>query len=168
MSITRKPDGWYWDTQGPFQTRTEALTVGAARTGPVLREDAATNMEAIGSFVATMLQSAAVAHILHFRVTGPGSRSAHLALQTYYEAIPDLVDTLAESIMGLTQQLVPMQEPMQFGLSERDPLAYMQALQDYVRENRREALPVVSEIQNEVDNIATLLNSTVYQLRFLA
>jgi hypothetical protein len=31
----------------------------------------------------------------------------------------------------------------------------------------RENLPQDSEIQNEIDNIATLLNQTVYKLKFL-
>jgi DNA-binding ferritin-like protein len=167
MSISRKPDGWYWDTQGPFQTRSEALSVGAAMGAPVMREDDATDAQSIGIFVATMLQSAEVAHVLHFRVTGPGSRSAHLALQTYYEAIPDLVDTLTESIMGLTLTLIPVAKPFRFGVMENNPLDYIQSLQNYVRD-QREMLPSNSEIQNEVDNIATLLNTTAYQLRFLA
>ena len=51
-------------------------------------------------------------------------------------------------------------------LSKYAPLPYMELLQDYVKENRGN-LPADSEIQNEVDTILNLINSTVYKLREL-
>jgi hypothetical protein len=40
------------------------------------------------------------------------------------------------------------------------------SLKDYVEENRG-SLPQNSEIQNEVDSIAKLIDSTIYKLKFL-
>ena len=42
----------------------------------------------------------------------------------------------------------------------------MRSLRDYVR-GARENLPQDSEIQNEIDSISTLLNQTVYKLKYL-
>jgi hypothetical protein len=48
----------------------------------------------------------------------------------------------------------------------KDPLEYIRGLRDYVKAERKN-LPQDSEIQNEIDNIANLLNHTTYKLRFL-
>ena len=42
----------------------------------------------------------------------------------------------------------------------------MESLQKFVGEARG-SLPQDPELQNEIDNIANLLNSTVYKLKFL-
>jgi hypothetical protein len=42
----------------------------------------------------------------------------------------------------------------------------MESLQKFVAEARG-SLPKDSELQNEIDNIANLINSTVYKLKFL-
>jgi DNA-binding ferritin-like protein len=101
---------------------------------------------------------------MHFQVTGEGSYAKHKALQKYYDAIPDLVDTLVESMQGSYEIITGY--PASAELSQFAPLPYLELLQDYVRENRSQ-LPDDSEIQNEVDSILNLINSTVYKLREL-
>lgn len=122
------------------------------------------NMTKIAEFIATLLHSAVCAHIMHFQVTGDGSYAKHKALQKYYDAIPDLVDNLTESLQGSYEIITGYPSSME--LSQFAPLPYMELLQDYVRENRSN-LPDDSEIQNEVDSILNLINSTVYKLRDL-
>jgi hypothetical protein len=46
------------------------------------------------------------------------------------------------------------------------PLEYMLNIQDFVRQGCKD-LSQDSEIQNEVDGIATLVNHVVYRLKFL-
>jgi hypothetical protein len=53
-----------------------------------------------------------------------------------------------------------------FRTGDAEPLAYMISLRDYVR-NYRGEMPQDNEIQNEIDNVANLLNTTVYKLKFL-
>ena len=48
----------------------------------------------------------------------------------------------------------------------KDPVEYLTSLKDFVEEARKE-LPQDSELQNLVDEIADLINSTLYKLRFL-
>jgi DNA-binding ferritin-like protein len=118
----------------------------------------------VSGFVGTLLHSATVTHIMHFQATGAGSFAAHMALNTYYEEIPGLVDSLAESIQGAYELITGY--PASFPNTRLEPLAYMQNLAKYV-ETCREHLPKDSEIQNEVDSIANLINTTIYKLRFL-
>jgi hypothetical protein len=47
---------------------------------------------------------------------------------------------------------------------EYDPLQYMTEIQDYVT-SQRKMIAQDSEIQNAVDSIMDLLNTTVYKLR---
>jgi hypothetical protein len=48
----------------------------------------------------------------------------------------------------------------------KDPIRYMESLQKFVEEARRD-LPQDSELQNIIDEIAGLINSTTYKLKFL-
>jgi DNA-binding ferritin-like protein len=123
------------------------------------------NLDSTSFFVSNLLHSAATAHILHFQVTGEGSDAAHRALQAYYDEVPELVDSLTESIQGAYQQILPPYRGT-FMNTNLSPLDYMKAVQDMVRTERK-GLPQDSEIQNEIDSIATLVNHVVYRLTFL-
>ena len=119
-------------------------------------------MNKVAEFVATLLHSATVTHFMHLQTEGEGSFARHSALGAYYDSIVELVDGLAESIQGAYDEIIKPYPPM-FGNYEGDALTYVKTLRDYVREARKE-LPADSEIQNEIDAIATLLNTTCYKL----
>ena len=164
MPIRKTNAGWFWGSKGPFATKAKAVQVGQAAYASGYRE--AEMQYKAGEFIGTLLHSAVLTHIMHLRTTGDGSYAQHKALQAYYEAIPELADTVAESIQGCYQELIT-DYPTAYASTDANPLAYMLSLRDYVKA-AREALPQDSQIQNEVDNIATLIDSTLYQLRFLA
>lgn len=113
-------------------------------------------------FVQTLLHSATIAHQLHLQSK---SYSEHQALGGFYEEIPDLVDALTESYQG-KYGLIEDYPTNYHNAGRKNALAYMESLQKFVAEARG-SLPQDSELQNEVDNIANLINSTVYKLRFL-
>ena len=50
--------------------------------------------------ISTLLESRTQAHIFHWQTTGPGSYATHIALQGYYDVLPDMIDTLVESYQG--------------------------------------------------------------------
>lgn len=126
------------------------------------------NEKAVGEFIGTLLHAGTLAHILHLQATGPGSYAAHTALGSFYAEIIDLADGLAENIQGATDQLITGYPSAFASLDQKTAaLDYLVALREYVRENRGN-LPQDSEIQNDVDTCASLINSTVYKLRFLA
>jgi len=89
MPISKKSDGWYWGSKGPFDTKQKAIQVGQAAHASGFKE---ANMDGvIGTFVSTLLHSATLTHLMHFKSK---SYSEHHALRKYYDAIPDLVDGL--------------------------------------------------------------------------
>jgi len=161
MPVSKKSDGWYWGSKGPFDTKQKAIQVGQAAHASGFKESIMDPI--VGTFVSTMLHSATLTHLMHFKTT---SYSQHVALNAYYDEIPELVDSLVESIQGAYETIIEPY-PSMFGNGNGDePLAYMVSLRNYVRDYR-DQMPQDSEIQNEIDGIANLINHTVYKLKFL-
>lgn len=162
MPVNKKPDGWYWgDTHGPYATKQKAIQVGQAAHAAGFKESIMDPI--VGTFVSTLLHSATLTHLMHFKTP---SYSQHVALAAYYDAIPDLVDGLVESIQGAYETIIEPYPSMFGNGNGDDPLAYMVSLRNYVRDYR-DQMPQDSEIQNEIDSIANLINHTVYKLKFL-
>jgi hypothetical protein len=86
-----------------------------------------------------------------------------MALGTYYDEIVDLVDSLVESYQGLYGIV---QDYPNVYHSPKDPIKYFESLQKFVKDARQD-LPQDSELQNIIDEIADLINSTTYKLKFL-
>jgi hypothetical protein len=117
-------------------------------------------MKDIEAFSLALLNSATCAHLQHWQTK---SFSQHKALGKYYKTIPDLVDRLVESYMGRHGQVGEFEEEFEI---EKDPIRYFKDLQKYVDKNRGH-LPEDSEIQNTVDEILDLIDSTLYRLQNL-
>jgi len=116
--------------------------------------------ENMALFLATLLHSSTNTHFAHWSTD---SYSKHKALGHYYEDILDLVDSLAESYMGCYEQIKTF--PSSYNMP-KDPVKYMEALNKFVEDARKD-LPQESQIQNIIDEIAQLIDSTLYKLRFL-
>lgn len=114
-----------------------------------------------GEFVLTLLHAATNAHLLHLSST---SYAEHMALGTFYQELPELVDTLAEAMQGNAQALLNF--PIDYYAPAETALEELTQLQAYVQEARKDVMQD-SEIQNLIDEIAALIDATVYKLRFL-
>jgi hypothetical protein len=113
-------------------------------------------------FVMCLLHSVTNAHILHLSTT---SYSTHQALGNFYSEIGDLVDGFVEAFQGKYGLLTDYKSDYSV---PSNPIDYMNYLKAEVEKLRRDPkFPQDSELQNEVDNIANLINSTLYKLRFL-
>lgn len=117
----------------------------------------------MANFVATLLGCTVSTHLQHFTTA---SRSDHLALEQFYEAIPDLVDGLAESYQGKFGKIVGVY-PSATPITADNALEYLLHIEAYV-EQARQTLPQLSWIQNQIDEIAKLTNQVIYQLRELS
>lgn len=121
-----------------------------------------TNQVTVGGFFVTLLHSATIAHLMHLQTS---SYAEHKALSEYYDSIVDLVDDLIESYQGKRDVIVDY--PAMFAYPDVDALVYLKGISDYVIENR-DIVGDDSELQNQIDTIQDLINSTVYKLRRLA
>lgn len=161
MPLRHTDKGWFWGSQGPFDSKAKALSVARAAYSHGYKEQAM-EVNKIAEFIATLLHSSTIAHLMHLQAQGEGSYARHEALGDYYAAIVPLVDSLAEQIQGAYDTIIEPYPPS-FGSPLADPLDYMKALRDHIRSARTE-MPQDSEIQNEIDEIAKLINTTCYKL----
>ena len=117
-------------------------------------------MENCALFLATMLHSATNTHFFHWTTD---NNARHMALAVYYDGVVDLTDRFAESYMGKYGKFINFPSVYH---QPKDPIKYMESLQSFVKD-ARDDLPQDSELQNIIDEIADLINSTTYKLKFL-
>lgn len=116
------------------------------------------------TFISHLLASQTQTHIFHLQTD---SFAAHKALQKFYEGIDGLTDGLVESYQGKYgiikgYKTVPVQEYTDLS----GVVTYLTDLRESI-ESSRQALTDDSYIQNQIDEVITLINSTLYLLRFL-
>jgi hypothetical protein len=110
-----------------------------------------------GTFFLKLLHSATNTHIHHLQTT---SYSQHVALGEFYDEIVELTDGLIEVYQG-TKEIVKY--PAEYAKPLTDGLAELNDLNQFVIANRT-VLGTESNIQNEVDTILSLIQSTIYKL----
>ena len=111
-------------------------------------------------FAATLLHSATNTHFFHWSTD---SYSKHKALGSYYSQVQDLVDDLLEAYMGCYEQIKTF--PSTYHLP-KEPIKYMESLKSFVNDARKD-LPQETQLQNIIDEIAQLIDSTLYKLKNL-
>jgi len=122
-------------------------------------------MDGIGLLLGTLMQSRNQAHIYHLQVQGMGSFAAHKALQEYYEGIVPLIDLIAEGIQG-RYGIITGYKMADTIREDNNARLYFDGLSKFV-ETVRKQIPQDSYIQNQVDTVVDLIESTKYKLKFL-
>jgi hypothetical protein len=121
------------------------------------------NMENFAKLISYLMHSRTQAHVFHLQTP---SFAAHKALNEYYDGIVDIVDGLVESYQGKYGVIMNytnfnlMQYQSCEGIQE-----YFMALNTTV-EMLRQDIPD-SYLQNQVDGVVELIQSTLYKLKYL-
>lgn len=119
-------------------------------------------LDPVMDYVMCLLHSVTNAHILHLSTL---SFSEHKALETFYTEIGDRVDDFVEAFQGKYGLLTKYSSDFELA---NNALVYLNYLKDEVATLRRaDKFPQDSELQNIVDETASLIDSTLYKLRFL-
>lgn len=114
--------------------------------------------------ISLILHSRTQTHTLHLQTK---SFAEHKALNEYYDAIGDVVDGLVESYQGKYGIIEKYKSYDLSGYKSTDStVKYLQDLCKKI-ESLRDCCKD-SYIQNQIDNVCELINSTVYKLRFLS
>lgn len=119
-------------------------------------------MESVAKFVSILFSSREQAHIFHLQTS---SYAAHKALNGYYDDIVELIDSYVESYQGRYGILEGYQPATRF-FEDDSAVKYFEGLLMFV-DKIREDLPQNGELNNTVDEIAGLISSTIYKLKFL-
>jgi hypothetical protein len=130
--------------------------------GSSLNEQKESNKDYV-EMVSLLLHSRTQIHVLHLQT---GSYPEHMALNDYYNGIGDLVDGLIESYQGKYELLKGYNS---YDISEykstESTVKYLKDLCGKVEKLR--SCCKDSYIQNQIDTVCELINSTLYKLRFL-
>jgi uncharacterized protein DUF5856 len=102
----------------------------------------------------------------HFQHLSTHSFAAHKALEEFYLSIVERADAFAEAYQG-RYGLIADYSGLNFKL-ETDPEKMLTELRTWVGAHRYECgSGSDTELQNLIDEIVALIDSTVYKLRFL-
>ena len=119
------------------------------------------------ALVFELLNGVTKVHINHLRVNGPGAYAAHTAMGGFYDEVGGLADDIAEQYQGITEKIItyPTSVELPTMSTAEDCLSYMRTLYDMV--NTAQDYCSYSEINNTLDEVKSLINSTKYKLLFL-
>ncbi len=113
--------------------------------------------------VCNILHSRNQAHVFHLQTQ---SFAEHNALNNYYDGVVDLFDGIIESYQGKYGIIKNFKT---FKIEQykncKKTISYFEKLLDIIDENRESIEDTY--IQNQIDTIQELINSTIYKLKFL-
>lgn len=143
-------------------TKKEILTKGLYKN-EVLSEQKKPKTNDFAEMVSLLLHSRTQAHILHLQTK---SYPEHMALNAYYDGITALIDGLVESYQGQYGIIENYKSyDIQNYKSTDDTIKYLTGICEKV--NKLRDCCKDSYIQNQIDTICELVNSTLYKLKFL-
>ena len=116
--------------------------------------------DTVGKFLGVLMVARNVVHIKHLQSQ---SFSEHKALEDLYSALPDHIDALAENYQGRTNTIIDDYNLTCADFSKKSALDYVKTIRTYIDDNRK-VFGTYSEIQNQLDELVSTLNSTVYKL----
>ena len=115
-------------------------------------------------FIGYLFLARDVAHSVHLNTR---SFSKHMALNTFYDEIVGLADSLAEAYQGRHGLMGPI--TLQSAKKTANIVEFLQGQLAELEECRYEAFDKSdTALQNIIDEIVGLYLSTLYKLRFLA
>ena len=115
----------------------------------------------IGEFFLKLLHAVTNAHLLHLQTK---SYAEHKALQGYYDKLPDAIDSLIEQYQGAYQKII--EYPNMYEPPKADALQEITSIRDFIVANRA-VVGDYTSLQNEVDALLSIVESTMYKLTFL-
>jgi len=121
-------------------------------------------MKNFAKLVSFLFHSRTQAHVFHLQTP---SFAEHKALNDYYDEIIELVDGLIESHQGKYGILKGYSNyPLLEYTDKNQVITYFEALVNRVTDLREEMTD--SYIQNQIDTVMELLESTLYKLKCLS
>ena len=116
----------------------------------------------MGEFIALLFMARDITHREHLKTR---SYAQHMALGAFYPAIIELADSLAEAYQGCEEQLISI--PYIKNSAQGDVLKVLRSHLEWIAKNRQK-FSDESSIQNIIDEIVGLYQSTIYKLKFLS
>lgn len=100
-------------------------------------------------------------HVLHLNTN---SYAKHIALGEFYDGILDLIDEFVEVYQASYRKMTLTGS---MSISEPDPILYLDGVLTTILVYRKSLDTKDTHLQNIVDEIVSLINRTLYKLRYL-
>lgn len=115
-------------------------------------------------FVGHLFLARDVAHSVHLNTR---SYAQHVALQGFYEGLPELIDTFVEAYQGRHELIGPV--ALQRADKNNDIVEFLQDQVDMIQKARYELCDESeTALQNLIDELLAHYYSALYKLRFLS
>ena len=126
-----------------------------------VEDDDSESNEDFCEMVCNILHSRNQAHVFHLQTK---SYAEHIALNGYYDGIVALFDAIVESYQGKYGIIKTFKTfKVEQYRNNKKTISYFERLLDIIEENRDSVDD--SFIQNQIDTVQELINSTLYKLR---
>ena len=118
----------------------------------------------VGQFVSTLFASRTQAHVFHLQTP---SFAVHSALNIYYDEIVGLTDSFVEAYQGKYGIVTGYSNVALLEYESCEEIInYFTVLSMYIAKTR-EMICQDSYLQNIIDEVVALVNSTLYKLKYL-
>jgi DNA-binding ferritin-like protein len=147
-------------------TKKDILTLKLRGEDSLISEQKQKTNKSFEKMISELLTSRNQVQIFHWQVIKTGSYAAHKAYEDYYSGIVGIMDDLVESYQGKYGIIenYKCDGVSQFESIEKT-ITYFQELSNSVEKLRKDVKD--SYLDNQIDNVIQLIQSTVYKLRFL-
>lgn len=122
----------------------------------------------VSTFLSKIFEARQMANVYHLKVKGEiGSDATHVALNSYYDDILDLLDTLVETYIGQYDVIEDYDIIDTKVSNDKETVEYFIELNSFIKENRYNSFQEEdSHLQNIIDEIVALTYRLIYKLRF--
>lgn len=147
-------------------TKKDILTLKLRGEDSLISEQKQKTNKSFEKMISELLTSRNQVQIFHWQVIKTGSYAAHKAYEDYYSGIVGIMDDLVESYQGKYGIIenYKCDGVSQFESVEKT-ITYFQELSNSVEKLRKDVKD--SYLDNQIDNVIQLIQSTLYKLRFL-
>ena len=116
----------------------------------------------IGELFGTLQQSIVDEWRKHLKTS---KYSKHMALDEFYTEMPELIDQLIEDYQAINGIVDDYKNV--FDASTMNALEYLEELRKFIKDSRAEFIDGESELESDLDNILSMIDSTIYKVREL-
>lgn len=118
-------------------------------------------------FLSKIFESKEMSRVYHLSVKGEeGSHAAHLALQSYYEGVSELVDELVEVYQGQYEVIEEYDVINTSSSKSTDRVEYFTELSSFIKSNRSVFSSEDTHLHNIIDEIVAIVYKTLYKLKY--
>jgi len=120
------------------------------------------------SFFGTIVSIGTMSHIKHLQIQGASSGIKHLALNDFYQEVPEIADRLIEVYQGCEQKVVEYDLSSLIYGYKLTATEYLEGIKEMIYENRYDVIDAkYTHMHAILDDLLEAIDGTLYKLYLL-